>query len=129
MNTFKRSLDMENSIVKIYEATEETHNGFVVVRIKSGNFEGVEYTYEKIGVEETEDKKHAKLIFNPIIVKNPNNVILDDEFFKLAGDVIIDLLEKWIEETENESEDRADNFTNPDDERRLLSQGDPIPQE
>jgi len=120
---------MENLMLNIYEATEQTHNGFVVVRIKTGKFEGVEYTYEKIGVEESEDKKHARLIFNPIVVKNPNNVTLNDEFFKLAGDVVIDLLEKWIEETENESEDRTNNFTNPDDERRLLSQGDPIPQE
>lgn len=129
MNESKRNLNMENLMLNIYEATEQTHNGFVVVRIKTGKFEGVEYTYEKIGVEESEDKKHARLIFNPIVVKNPNNVTLNDEFFKLAGDVVIDLLEKWIEETENESEDRTNNFTNPDDERRLLSQGDPIPQE
>lgn len=120
---------MENLIHNLYEATEELHNGFVVIRIKSGLFEGVEYTYEKIGVEETEDKQNARLIFNPIIVKNPKDVILGEEFFKLAGDVVIDLLEKWIEETNNESENRTDNITNPDDERRLLSQSDPIPQE
>lgn len=120
---------MENSTAKIYEATEELHNGFVIIRIKSGLFEGVEYTYEKIGVEESDDKKTAKLIFNPIVVKNPNDAILNEDFFKLAGDVVIDLLEKWIEEAENESENRIDNITDPDDERRLLAQGDPVSEE
>ena len=120
---------MEKSIIDLYEATEELHNGFVVIRIKSGPFEGVQYTYEKIGVEESEDKQTAKLIFNPIIVKNPNEVILGDDFAKVAGDVVMHLLEKWIEENENESEDRTDNITNPDDQRRLLSQGDPISEE
>lgn len=119
---------MENSTLDLYEATEELYNDFVVIRIKRGPFEGVEYTYEKIGVEESEDKTKAKLIFNPIIVKNPKNAILNDDFFKLAGDVVIDLLEKWIEEN-NESENRTDDFTNPDDKRRLLSQGDPISEE
>ena len=120
---------MEKSITEMYEATEELHNGFVIVRIKSGQFEGVEYTYEKIGVEESEDKKHAKLIFNPIIVKNPKDAILGEDFFKLAGDVVIDLLEKWIEELDNEPENRIDHFENPDEQRRLLTQGDPISEE
>ena len=120
---------MEKSIKDLYEATEELHNGFVIVRIKSGKFEGVEYTYEKIGVEETEDKKSARLIFNPIIVKNPKDVILGEDFFQVAGDVVIDLLEKWIEEQDNEPENRVDHFENPDDQRRLLAQGDPISEE
>ena len=84
---------MENLTHNLYEATEELHNGFVIIRIKSGPFEGVEYTYEKIGVEETEDKKNARLIFNPIVVKNPKDVILNEDFFKLVGDVVTDLLE------------------------------------
>lgn len=120
---------MEKSITELYEATEELHNGFVIIRIKSGEFEGVEYTYEKIGVEESEDKETARLIFNPIVVKNPKDVTLSDEFFKLVGDVVINLLEKWIEEEKNESENRTNNIANPDDERRLLSQGDPISEE
>ena len=119
---------MENLTANLYEATEELHNGFVVVRIKSGPFEGVEYTYEKIGVEETEDKKSARLIFNPIIVKNPKDVILGEDFFQVAGDVVIDLLEKWIEE-QDESENRTDDITDPDDKRRLLAQGDPVSEE
>lgn len=120
---------MENSMSNFYEATEELHNGFVVIRIKIGQFEGVEYTYEKIGVDETPDKQSARLIFNPIVVKNPKNATLGEDFYKFAGDVIIDLLEKWIQEQDNESTNRIDNITNTDDERRLLSQGDPIPQE
>ena len=48
---------MEKSMAELYEATEELHNGFVIIRIKSGLFEGVEYTYEKISVEESEDKQ------------------------------------------------------------------------
>lgn len=119
---------MENSTANLYEATEELHNGYVIVRIKTGPFKGVEYTYEKIGVEETQDKQSARLIFNPIIVKNPNDVKLDEDFFKLAGDVVIDLLEKWIEE-QNESENRVSDITDPDDQRRLLAQGDPVSEE
>lgn len=119
---------MENSTANLYEATEELHNGFVIIRIKSGPFEGVEYTYEKIGVEESDDKKTARLIFNPIVVKNPKDAILNDDFFKLAGDVVMHLLEKWLEEND-EPENRTDDFTNPDDKRRLLSQGDPISEE
>jgi len=128
MKKFNKNLNMENSINKFYEATEELHNNFVVIRITQGPFKGIEYTYEKIGVEESEDKKSARLIFNPIIVKNTSNVILDDDFYKLCGDVVIDLLDKWIEEN-NESESRTDYFENPDDKRRLLSQGDPISEE
>lgn len=116
---------MENSINNLYEATEELYNDFVVIRIKSGPFEGIEYTYEKIGVEESSDKKTAKLIFNPIVVKNPKDVIINDDFFKLAGDVVIDLLERWLEEND-EPKNRTDDFENPNDKRRLLSQGDPI---
>ena len=35
---------MENLMANLYESTEELHDGFVVIRIKSGPFEGVEYT-------------------------------------------------------------------------------------
>ena len=50
---------MENSIAKIYEYTEKTHNGYVVIRIRHGEYEGVEYTYEKLSVDEGIDKKSA----------------------------------------------------------------------
>jgi hypothetical protein len=117
---------MEKSISDLYEASDQTHEDFVIVRIKDGPYVGVEYTYGKISVSESEDKTAAKFIFDPIIVKNPNDVKLDDVFFKLVGDVLVNLLENWIEETKDEFEDRTDNITDIDDERKLLSQGDPI---
>jgi hypothetical protein len=121
---------MENLMANLYESTEELHDGFVVIRIKSGPFEGVEYTYGKIGITETDDKKYAKLILNTTVVKNPKNVILEDEFHKVAGDIVLHLLDEWLKEKEeNESENRIDDITEPDDERRLLSQGDPISEE
>ena len=44
----------------------------------------------------------------------------------LAGDIVIELLDNWLEESANESENRTDDITDIDDKRRFLSQGDPI---
>ena len=117
---------MEKSISDLYEASDQTHENFVIIRIKDGPYIGIEYTYGKISVSESDDKTTAKFIFDPVIVKNPNNVKLDDVFFKLVGDILGNLLKKWIEETDDEFEDRTDNITDIDDKRKLLSQGDPI---
>ena len=65
-------------------------------------------------------------MFDPTVVKNPNDAKLDEAFFNLVGDVLVNVLEKWIEETKDEFEDRTDDITKPDDKRKLLSQGDPI---
>ena len=126
MKQFKRILNMEKPISDLYEASDQTHENFVIIRIKDGPYIGIEYTYGKISVSESDDKTTAKFIFDPVIVKNPNNVKLDDVFFKLVGDILGNLLEKWIEETDDEFEDRTDNITDIDDKRKLLSQGDPI---
>ena len=117
---------MENSIAKIYEYTEKTHNGYVVIRIRHGEYEGVEYTYEKLSVDEGIDKKSARLNFNINLVENPKEVIIGEEFYMLAGDIVIELLDNWLEESANESENRTDDITDIDDKRRFLSQGDPI---
>lgn len=126
MKKFKWNLSMEKSISDLYEATEQTHEDYVIIRITDGPYRGVEYTYGNISVAESEDKSQAKLVFDPTVVKNPNDAKLDEAFFNLVGDVLVNVLEKWIEETKDEFEDRTDDITKPDDKRKLLSQGDPI---
>jgi len=129
MKSFRRNLSMEKSIKSLYEATEQIHNGFVVIKISSGLFEGIEFSYGKIDIKEDKENDRAVLHYKIDLVKNPNNVTLDEKFDKITGDIIVDLLEDWLEENENEFEDRIDNITNPDDKRKLLSQGDPISEE
>ena len=77
-------------------------------------------------MDEGIDKKSARLNFNINLVENPKEVIIGEEFYMLAGDIVIELLDNWLEESANESENRTDDITDIDDKRRLLSQGDPI---
>jgi hypothetical protein len=120
---------MEKSIKSLYEATEQVHNGFVVIKINSGKFEGIEFSYGKIDIKEDKENDRAVLHYKIDLVKNPNDVTLDEKFDQLTGDIVVDLLEDWLEENENEFEDRVDDITDTDDKRKLLSQGDPISEE
>lgn len=78
----------------VAEALESTINGFSVIRIKTGKFEGIEFTYGSVYLKEDEAKENATIQFEYNLVKGePDNV---EEFNKLTGDLLISILEEQL---------------------------------
>jgi hypothetical protein len=69
---------------------------------KSGFYQGVVYEYGKISVAENEENTEASLQFEYTVLDS-NDLSQDyfgDEFFKLIGDILVDIMQQQIEQDE-----------------------------
>ena len=65
-----------------------------VVRIKTGKFEGVMYTYGKVSAKVKDNEGLASLDFKYAIIENPTSFDLDghEEFGNHIGDILQDII-------------------------------------
>ena len=93
------------------ESQEQTCIG-----IKQGKYTGVVYKYGDVGLgEEQEDgKMPLKFKFDILQSNGIEREEFNDEFFKLAGDILVNIIDKqhkidMMENNNNEPNDRKDN--------------------
>ena len=88
----------------VYVTTKEQDQ--TLIGIKEGKFSGVVYKYGTVSFAKEEDKNgNLPMQFQYDIVDN-NGIQreqFDDEFFKLIGDILVEVIE---EQTKNEPVDR-----------------------
>jgi len=79
------------------ETTKDDINGFIVIRIKKGEFEGVEFTYGAVAVNEVIGT--ATLSFEYNVIKGSNMVEANEEAFTdVAGDILMEMVTRQIAE-------------------------------
>ena len=61
------------------------------IRIDEGKYKDVILTFGKVGFHETD--KECRLQFDYYIIDNAEQVIDDNEFKEVAGDILVDILE------------------------------------
>jgi|TARA_R110000868_G_scaffold123970_7_gene327996 hypothetical protein len=69
---------------------------------KAGKFQGVVYKYGKVNVKENEEKTEASLQFDWDVLDSNGlpKEMMDDDFFKLIGDILQDIIHKQMNEGE-----------------------------
>ena len=72
------------------------------IRIKTGKFSGIEYSYGKVSFDESAEgipDKHLQMNFQYFIIKNPNDIEDNDELKSTVGDILVELIDmKKVEE-------------------------------
>ena len=66
------------------------------IRIKTGKFSGIEYSYGKVSFDESAEgipDEHLQMNFQYFIIKNPNNIEDNDELKSTVGDILVELIE------------------------------------
>ena len=66
------------------------------IRIKTGKFSGIEYSYGKVSFNESAEgipDEHLQMNFQYFIIKNPNDIEDNDELKSTVGDILVELIE------------------------------------
>jgi hypothetical protein len=89
--------------MKIYELTDNNSgNGFVILRITEGEFKNVEFAFDTVKLNEGEDENTPNMTINFDVLKSPDERSCQDienmeSFHKIIGDIIVDILEEYID--------------------------------
>lgn len=70
-------------------------NGFKILRIKKGEFSGIEYAYGSMHIEENKKEETAQIQFEYDIL-NGDEPIRKEEFKIFIGDILISFLDDGI---------------------------------
>lgn len=68
-----------------------------VIKILDENFKGVAVSVGKVSINASEDKEEATLSYDYDLVEVPEGIEITEDFNKLLGDIIIDILETKLE--------------------------------
>ena len=73
------------------------------IRIEEGKFKGLVYLYEDVmmGDESKSGGMNLHFTLKPAQLKNNNHLEHEQEFHKIAGDILVSCLEKGLTEEEN----------------------------
>lgn len=92
--------------MKIYELTDNnSENGLAILRITEGEFKNVEFAFSTISLNEDENENENEDTHNITIdfdvLKSPDERSCQDienmeSFHKIIGDIIVDILEEYI---------------------------------
>lgn len=83
---------------KIYKICDSTENGICPIEITNGKFKGIKYAYGRVAVEELKDT--AKLSFEYDIFEGDITESTTEEFKKLTGDILLDILNEQLKNNE-----------------------------
>ena len=77
-------------------------NTTVPIRIIEGEYKDVVYQYGSIKFVEEDDNVRCNFTYN--LIENPNNLITEgnQDFINQLGDILVEVLNDEIEETEND---------------------------
>ena len=82
-----------------YTFAQRDIDDYSCIKLTSGEFSDIIYTYENVKFAETENADgQLPLKFTYDIKKNPNNVNTDEESFRqYIGDILIEVMEEQLE--------------------------------
>lgn len=77
---------------ELVEVTDKSINGFQVIRIKKGEFEGIEYIYGSVSFEEIGDTVKLHFVYD-LVSGCPAD---EPKFHKLTGDILVSILDRQL---------------------------------
>lgn len=89
--------------MKNYELTDNnSDNGLAILRITEGEFKNVEFAFDTVNLNESEDEDTSSMTINFDVLKSPDERSCQDienmeSFHKIIGDIIVDILEEYID--------------------------------
>jgi len=91
---------MNNKTHLEYEYIEDANDKELeCIKILEGKYDGFVYQYGQVSINEEDDESQASLNFNYRIVEDVDDSDAD-ELQTILGDILVDILEKHVEETE-----------------------------
>ena len=63
------------------------------IRILDENYNGVAITIGKVSIDDSSNEEVATLKYEFNIIESPENIIIDEKFDTLVGDIIVDIIE------------------------------------
>lgn len=80
------------------ELLDITPSGFTRIKVKTGRFSGVVYSYGAVAFEELADELKLKFEYNIL----ENEQLIDDvsEFKQLTGDILLAMIDKQLSASE-----------------------------
>ena len=104
---------MSKDIKSKYTYVTDNEDKWTAIAIKSGKFEGVIYKYGKVTIPEEENSKgNLPFRFEYDILDNnmiPREEFDDDNFFKLLGDILVDIIDRQEDLNIGYTNDRENN--------------------
>ena len=73
---------------------------FIATRIDDGDYEGVIYQVGRIQFSEPDATGQRAMRFKYEILENSKNIEIQDDFTSIVGDIIVEQIEKKLEEGE-----------------------------
>lgn len=91
---------------ELIEHENAFHANHWAIRIQDGNYEGVAFQYDTVSFNEEDGD--VILSFNTVTLENPKNKDLKtEEFESIIGGILTDIIEKNLEETEKNEQNRV----------------------
>ena len=69
------------------------------IKIKDGKYQDMAWEYGKVSFDENSDE--LKLSFDYIIIENPNEIVVDDDLYKLMGDILVEIIRDDLKLNDN----------------------------
>jgi len=79
------------NIKRKYRTIEGQDSG--CIRILDEKYNGVAITIGKVSIDDSSNEETATLKYEFDVIESPENVIIDEKFDTLVGDIIVDILE------------------------------------
>ena len=97
-----------NKDYEFFDFTDENEAVKTGIKILEGKYKDVSYSYGLVSAEEVEETNEAKLSFQYMLLTSPlykfDELRIDEEFRKLMGDILSDIIlkSKFLENDEDE---------------------------
>ena len=97
MSTQKENLPTAQSKNKPYVFAQRPDDDYTCIKLTEGKYKDIIYKYGNVGFKPVEDDEKMSVIFDYNIMKNPDDVDIDEEeFINHIGDILIDLVEEQL---------------------------------
>ena len=96
MSTQEKNSPTEQK-TKPYVFAQRPDDDYTCIKLTEGKYKDIIYKYGNVGFKPVEDDEKMSVIFDYNIMKNPNDVDIDEEeFINHIGDILIDLVEEQL---------------------------------
>ena len=98
MNTPSENSHTDKTKSKRYTYAQREGDDFTCIKLLEGKYKDIIYHYGKVGfAKEEKPDGTLPMKFDYTVVRNPNNVDIDDgTFIDYIGDILIELLEEQV---------------------------------
>lgn len=84
-------------VVKYSHVKNDT---FIATRIDEGKYQGIVYQVGRIQFSRPDETGHRAMRFKYQILENKDNIEIENDITSIIGDIIVDQMEKQLEEGE-----------------------------